>query len=149
MNNNYQNQIVTYLNQLLSNIAVLTNNMYNYHWNIVGPHFFGLHAKFQEYYEKNTEVFDVVAERIKQLNGYPATISKYSSISGIKEVESKNYNGNEAILNTISDFKFMHRMASDIASYASSIGDGVTGGIIGEYITYLEKQLWMLEANLK
>lgn len=148
-NSNMQSQIVTYLNQYLSSIAVLTNNLYIYHWNVVGPEFFSLHVKFQEYYEKATKEFDVIAERIRQLGGYPVTIGKYTTMSGIKEVESKSYNGNETITNTINDFKFIHRMGSDIASYASSIGDGVTNGLIGEYLTYLEKQLWMLEANLK
>jgi|LSQX01.1.fsa_nt_gb starvation-inducible DNA-binding protein len=150
MTNNYQNQMIPYLNQFLSNIAVLTNKMYNYHWNIVGSNFFSLHLKFQDYYEKMNDEFDIIAERIKQLGGFPITsLSQYSSISGIKEVESKNYNANEAINGIINDFKFLHRMGSDIASYAVSIGDGVTSGLIGEFLTYLEKQLWMLEANLK
>ena len=147
---NVQNQMVTYLNQFLSNIAALTIKMYNYHWNIIGPHFFTLHSKFQEYYEKGNEVFDVVAERIKQLDGFPiASLSGYSNTAGIRETESKNYNSSEAITDTISDFKYIHRMGSDIASYSASIGDGATGGLIGDYLTYLEKQLWMLEAYLK
>lgn len=150
MNNNYQNQMVAYLNQFLSNVAVFTNKMYNYHWNVVGPHFFSLHAKLQEYYEKGNEEFDLVAERIKQLEGFPITsLSKYSSISSIKEAESRNYKENEIIASIIGDMKLLHRIASDIASYASNGGDGVTGSILGEFINYLEKQLWMLEANLK
>ncbi|MDD4298993.1 MAG: DNA starvation/stationary phase protection protein [Bacilli bacterium] len=149
MNNNYQQQINHYLNQFLSSIAVLTNNMYNYHWNLVGSNFFGLHSKFQEYYEKGSEEYDVIAERIKQLGGYPVTLSSYPGLSAIKEVESKSYNGSEAINNTINEFKTMHRLGSDIANYAETSGDGVTASIIGDYLTYLEKQLWMLEANMK
>ena len=149
MTDSYPNQLVTYLNQLLSNIAVLTNNMYVYHWNIVGPLFFPLHSKFQEYYEKGTMEFDVIAERIRQLGGYPTTLSKYSSLSGIKEAVSRTYNSNEALSNTINDFKFMYKISADISAYAASIGDNVTSGMIGEYLTYLEKQIWMLEANLK
>jgi starvation-inducible DNA-binding protein len=149
-NNSYQNQMITYLNQFLSSIAVLTNKMYNYHWNIIGPDFWPLHVKLQEYYEKGNDEFDVIAERIKQLGGYPLTsLAMYSANSGIKEAESKNYTGREAIMGLINDFKIIHKMGSDIASYASSIGDGVTGGLIGDYLAYIEKQLWMLEANLK
>lgn len=149
-NTSYQNQLVPYLNQFLSTIAVLTNKMYNYHWNIVGPNFFPIHSKFQEYYEKGNDEFDIIAERIRQLDGHPITsLSRYSATSGIKEAESKNYTSGEAIASTISDFKFIHKMGSDMASYAEQVGDGVTSGLIGEYLTYLEKQLWMLEANLK
>jgi starvation-inducible DNA-binding protein len=95
-------------------------------------------------------MFDIIAERIKQLDGFPlSSLNGYSNTAGIKEVESKNYSGNEAVNNIISDFKFIHRMGSDIASYAASVGDGVTEGLIGEYLKYLEKQLWMLEAIIK
>jgi starvation-inducible DNA-binding protein len=147
---NMQNQMLNYLNQFLSNIAVLTNKMYNYHWNITGPHFFTIHSKFKEYYEKGNEMFDEVAERIRQLDGFPITsLAIYESTAGIRASESKKYSGSEAVTNTISDFKYIHRVGSDIASYAESIGDGATKSIIGEYLTYLEKQLWMLEANLK
>ncbi|MDD2203098.1 MAG: DNA starvation/stationary phase protection protein [Bacilli bacterium] len=149
MTDSYSNQLVAYLNQLLSNTAVLTNNMYIYHWNIVGPLFFPLHSKFQEYYEKGTSEYDIIAERIRQLGGYPATLSKYNSLSGIKEAVSKEYNSNEALVNTINDFKYMHRFASDVSAYASSIGDSVTSGIVGDNVAYLEKQIWMLEANVK
>ncbi|MFA5408058.1 MAG: DNA starvation/stationary phase protection protein [Bacilli bacterium] len=150
MNNNYENQITSYLNQYLSNLAVLTNKLYNYHWNIAGSTFFPLHSKFQEYYEKSSQEFDAIAERIKQLGGFPITsLSKYATMSNIKEVESKNYNASEALTGIVNDFKLMHKLGFDIANYASSIGDNVTSGIIGEYLTYLEKQIWMLEANLK
>ncbi|HHT37816.1 MAG TPA: DNA starvation/stationary phase protection protein [Mollicutes bacterium] len=147
---NYQQQIINYLNQFLSNIVALTIKMYNYHWNIVGPHFFTLHSKFEEYYKKSTDMFDIIAERIKQLDGFPiTTISGFSSNIGLREAESKNYTANEVIRSTIGDFKYIHRMGSDIASYAASIGDGVTSGLIGNFLQYLEKQLWMLEASIK
>jgi starvation-inducible DNA-binding protein len=147
---NMQTQMVNHLNQFLSNIAVLTNKMYNYHWNVTGPHFFVLHGKFQEYYEKGNEMFDEVAERIKQLDGFPITsLAAYENTAGIRSAESKKYSASEAVNNTISDFKYLHRIGTDIAGYAESIGDGATKSIIGDYLTYLEKQLWMLEANLK
>ena len=150
MNNNYQNQMITYLNQYLSTVAAFVVNMYNYHWNIVGPEFIELHLKFQEYYERGTEEYDLIAEHIKQLGGYPITsLSGYSQASGIKNVDSKSYNARDAITNTIADMRFLHRLGSDIKSYAAQLGDEITGGIIGDFLKYLEKQLWMLEAMLK
>ena len=148
MTNN--NQTINYLNQFLSNIAVSNIKMYNLHWNIVGVNFFTLHAKFQEYYEKLTDEFDVISERIKQLGGFPiASLNNYSSHSNVREIESRNYHSEEAIKEAINDFKQLHKIGSDIASYTSSIGDGVTSGLIGEFLTFLEKQVWMLEANIK
>lgn len=150
MNNNYRNQIIDYLNRFLSTNAILTSNMQNYHWNLVGSNFFPLHVKWQEYYEKGQDEVDVIAERIKQLGGYPITsLATYESNSGIRSLPSKNYTSEEVIRGTINDFEAVHKMGSDIASFAASSGDVITGDTIGKYLTYLEKQLWMLEANTK
>lgn len=150
MNNNNQNQTINYLNQFLSSLAVFNIKMYNFHWNMTGPEFFELHLKFQEYYEKVTEEFDLVAERIKQLGGYPVTsLEAYSQMSIIREFESKNYNAKESITNTITDMRILHKFGNDIKAYAASLGDDTTSGIIGDFLKYLEKQMWMLEATMK
>ena len=39
------------LNILLANYQVFYMNVRGYHWNITGPNFFELHAKFEEIYD--------------------------------------------------------------------------------------------------
>ncbi len=150
MNNNYQQQIVNYLNQYLADEAVLSNKISNYHWNLVGNDFFSVHAKFQEYYEKANEMVDLIAERIKQLGGYPLTSLKtYSEIATIKSAESKNYTSKEAITSLIADFSYMLNAGIEISRFAETAGDIGTSSLISDYLNYLEKQLWMLGATLK
>jgi starvation-inducible DNA-binding protein len=148
--NVYQNQIISLLNQYLSNIAVLTNNLYNYHWNIVGPSFFTMHEKFQEYYEETTEMFDVIAELIKQLDGYPiASLSEYNNISQIKPIPSKDYTQIETIKAVINDFEYMIMIGNNLLQYTNQIDNEIISSTINQYNQYFIKQLWMLKAHLK
>jgi starvation-inducible DNA-binding protein len=43
-------QVVESLNQLLINYQVHYQNLRLFHWNVKGPFFFVLHAKFEELY---------------------------------------------------------------------------------------------------
>jgi len=40
--------LVDKLNTLLANYQIYYQNLRNFHWNISGPNFFELHAKFEE-----------------------------------------------------------------------------------------------------
>ena len=46
------------LNEYLSNLKVLNNNLYNLHFNVIGEHFFTLHKKLEEYYHKVADMYD-------------------------------------------------------------------------------------------
>ncbi len=148
--NNYQQQMITLFNRYLSNVAVLINKLYNLHWNIEGPFFYGLHDKFEEYYDELHEIFDEVAERIKQFNGYPiANLKQYNETSQIKSIESKPYNEREAVMNLVNDFEYMIMISNQIINNAGEVNDEATIVLFGEYTYFFQKELWMLKANLK
>lgn len=150
MNNNYQYNLSHMLSVYQSNVAASILNLYNYHWNLVGESFFPLHKKLQEYYEHLTEVFDSTSERIKQLGGYPvASLKDLNDLSTVKNVPSKDYNQKEVIRGVIGDFGYLLDITKQIMDFSSQINDQVTMGLMIEYATWLEKQLWMLNANLK
>jgi starvation-inducible DNA-binding protein len=146
--NNYYQEMVNLLNQYLSNIAVLIVNLYNYHWNVVGPDFFPMHEKLQEYYEELTEIYDEVAERIKQLGGYPvASLNQYEGMAQIKTVASKDYYSKEIITNLIRDFEYMVNITNQLIEIADQANDEVSIVLLGDYGAFFQKQLWMLNAN--
>lgn len=149
-NNSYASNMTNILNQYLSNIAVLNINLYNYHWNVIGPLFNDLHSKLQEYYEQTTLMFDQIAERIKMLNGFPITsLQNYSQISTIKNIESKNYNDKDIIIAIIKDFEIILTMTYEIGTIANQANDLNTINLMTNYATFFDKQLWILRANLK
>ncbi len=150
MQNNYNNNSVDVLNQYLSNLKVLNNNLYNLHFNLVGPNFFTLHLKMQEYYEKVGEMYDSVAERIKMIGGFPITsLVEYEKNSTIKSMVSQDFTEKQALSVLENDFSFMINYSYDVSKYFSSINDHTTSGIISSNISFFEKQLWMIKASLK
>ena len=52
------------LNRQIAGWSVLYTKLHNFHWYVKGPHFFTLHAKFEELYNLATANMDEVAERL-------------------------------------------------------------------------------------
>ncbi len=136
------------LNEYLSNLKVLNNNLYNLHFNVIGEHFFSLHKKLEEYYHKVAEMYDAVAERIKMLNQYPITsLFETEEKSTIKSMRSQDFNTRQVYSVLINDFSFMLAFSKELEEYASSINDHVTASLMSDNIKFFEKELWMLTAS--
>ncbi|MGI6329865.1 MAG: Dps family protein [Bacilli bacterium] len=149
-NTNQQKEIINLLNQYLANIAVITTNLYNFHWNIIGPNFISMHKKLEEYYQEGLKMFDLTAERIKQLNGFPLTeLKQYSELAHLKNHPSKDYTEKEVIKNVLHDFNYLTAITKQIINYTESTNDLVTTSILSDFTSFLEKEQWMLNANLK
>ena len=69
-------KLILQLNQNLADVQVLYVKLHNYHWNIKGPHFWGIHNVTEGYYDYLAKQYDDIAERILQLNGKPLTTMK-------------------------------------------------------------------------
>ena len=63
--------LIKLLNELLANYQIYYQNLRNFHWNVSGPNFFELHAKFEELYTAANGGVDAVAERILTLGARP------------------------------------------------------------------------------
>ncbi|WP_297336008.1 Dps family protein [Algoriphagus sp.] len=141
--------LVEKLNKLLANYQVHYQNLRNFHWNVSGPNFFELHAKFEELYTTANESVDEVAERILTLGGRPfSSYSEYienSSISEAKEVkESKKMV--EIIKENLNTLLNIER---EVLESASEQADEGTVTLMSDYITAKEKVVWMLSAYLR
>src|SRR5690625_3586463 len=83
--------LVNFLNQLLSNYFVMYVKLHRYHWYVQGRHFFTLHEKFEEMYEMFHEDLDVIAERILMIDGKPlATMFNYLVEKTLNEANQKD-----------------------------------------------------------
>lgn len=141
---------VSMLNEYLANLKVLENNLYNLHFNIVGMSFFGMHRKLQEYYEKISQVYDAVGERIKMNNGYPITsLKQIEEVSTMKSMRSMDYTGTQVLEVLQNDFNFMKEYTNDLIHCYAKEGDFVTCDLLTKFLSYLEKELWMINSSLK
>lgn len=138
--------LVDSMNQLLATYQVHYQNLRGCHWNITGPTFFELHAKFEELYTKAQVVIDNLAERILTLEGRPLhTYSAYLKASQVKE--QRDLTGAKATVACVmQDMTVLIGLQRGVLSLSDKAGDEATGTLVGDNITAMEKDLWMLRA---
>src|SRR5699024_10518207 len=123
---NNQN-LINFLNQLLSNYFVMYVKLHRYHWFVQGRHFFRLHEKFEEMYEMFHEDLDEIAERILMIDGKPlATMSKYLDEKTLTEANADDKE-DEMISQLVEDYKqLISEIRDDGIKLASELEDEPT-----------------------
>jgi starvation-inducible DNA-binding protein len=136
--------LVESLNSLLATYQVHYQNLRGCHWNINGPAFFELHVKYEELYTKAQLVIDNIAERILTLEGRPLhTYSSYLKDSKVKE--QKDLTGAKATVACVmADMTELIGAQRKVLELAGRICDEATSTLMGDNITVMEKDLWML-----
>jgi starvation-inducible DNA-binding protein len=138
--------LVDGLNTLLATYQVHYQNLRGCHWNITGPTFFELHAKFEELYTKAQTFIDELAERILTLEGRPLhTFSAYLKHSRVGEKRDLT-GAHDTVMNVMEDMTELIGLHRDVLRSADDTGDDATATLVGDNITALEKDLWMLRA---
>ncbi len=141
--------LVKKLNNLLANYEVYYQNLRNFHWNVSGPNFFELHAKFEELYDAANLAIDETAERILTLGERP-----YSSfeefISNSKITEAKNITNPTKMVETVREnLNTLLELERGVMMTATEHNDEGTADLMSEYIAAKEKVVWMVSAYLK
>lgn len=141
--------LVAKLNELLANYQIYYQNLRNFHWNVSGPNFFELHAKFEELYTSATLGIDETAERILTLGSRPySSYREFIDYAEIKEamVVSDHIDMVEIIRNNLN---ILLRLERDTLNKANELDDEGTSSLMSDYITAKEKVVWMLSAYLR
>ncbi len=145
-----QNSNIDVLNEYMTNLKVMNNNLYNMHFNIAGESFFGLHRKLQEYYEKVAFMYDATAERVKMLGGMPITsLKEIEDISTMKSMKSMNFSGRQVLEVLDNDFTFLRDYTKDLIGYYEKDKDFYTVSMLTENLLFFEKELWMVKTSLQ
>lgn len=134
------------LNSLLANYQVFYQNLRGFRWNISGPSFFELHAKFEELYTSANLAVDEIAERILTLEGHPLhTFSDYLELSSVKPAKDLK-TAKETVGITISNMTTLIELEREILNIAGKVNDEGTDALMSDYIRAQEKTVWMLRA---
>ncbi len=137
------------LNELLADYSIFYQNIRGYHWNITGDKFFELHDKFQELYEDLFIKIDEVAERIKTLGHTPNhQFSVYQKLAKVKE-STEVSDGVKDVKETLESFKIIITLQREILDLSADANDEGTNALMSDYISGLEKLVWMYTAYLK
>ena len=143
------NAIAGSLNTLLADSTVFYQKLRHYHWNVQGPKFFELHAKFEEIYEKWAPFVDQIAERIIALDTVPLhTLADMLKHATLKE-DPELSDGAEMVNRTIADLTALVGAMHGIISAAEQAGDRTTANLLDDIADAAEGDVWMLKAWLK
>jgi starvation-inducible DNA-binding protein len=134
------------LSKVLSDTFVLYLKTHNFHWNVQGPQFLGLHEKFEEQYRDLWNSIDEIAERIRAL-GQPApgTTAKFHELAEIKENQGIPP-ATQMLHELVNDNETATRSIRAALSTAQAAGDEATAGLLSDRLAYHEKQLWMMKS---
>jgi len=141
-------QINASLGQLLADYQVLYQKFRNYHWNVRGEMFFGLHAKFEELYLDAAEKVDVLAELISS-NGQrpPSTLAEQLKLARLKE-DATTPAATDMVRNIVIDLEQLNDWLRQASLDASAAKDVKTVNVLDGFADGQEKTAWMLRAFL-
>jgi len=142
------NQLITELNQLLSDTHIYYQNTRGFHWNIKGSNFFQLHAKFEELYTEALTNIDEIAERILTIGGSPShTLETYLEQSNIKSVKDES-NDRKIVETIVQNIKQLIDQENKVKEAAAAAGDSETEDMMIALVNSQEKTNWMFASWL-
>ena len=149
LDNKKVNNVVNALNQLLADYQVFYTNLRGFHWNVKGKMFFGLHAKYEAYYNDAAEKVDEIAERILQLGATPENrFSEYLKKATLKE-DGFNPAGTEGMKKILDDLSILIKQEREVVKLAGEAEDEGTVALMDDFLISQEKMVWMISALLE
>ncbi|ASJ52234.1 DNA starvation/stationary phase protection protein [Brevibacillus formosus] len=144
-----ENTLYSVLNKQVANWTVLYTKLHNFHWNVKGPHFFTLHAKFEELYNEAAANLDSLAERVLSIGGKPvATLAACLNTASITEAQGSETA--EQMVETIArDFSILVDELKLAMETADQADDEATADMLLGIRSSLEKHIWMLKSFLQ
>ncbi len=141
-------KIVKGLSKLLADSYTLYLMTHNFHWNVTGPQFNGLHTMFMDQYTEQWNALDIIAERIRAL-GFPApgTYKEFSKLTAIKEVEGVP-SATDMLKLLVNAQETTARTARGLFPVVNEANDQPTADVLTQRLNVHEKTAWMLRSML-
>lgn len=118
----------------------------SFHWNVVGPMFYGLHKMTEEQYEDMAEAIDLIAERIRAIGFIaPGSFKQFYNLSSIQE-EDGAPSAEEMIRQLIEGNELCSRKLRASVGEAEEVEDVKTADLLTERIGKHEQNAWMLRS---
>ena len=138
------------LNQLLADTITLRDLYKKHHWQVSGPTFYALHLLFDKHFGEQSELVDMIAERIMMLGGVSiamsADVADWTLIPrpprGREPVRIQMSRLLQAHLLVLEEARVMARSAADKGD------DGTNDLLVSNVIRTNEMQVWFLAEHL-
>lgn len=140
--------VVEALKNVLADNYALYLKTQNYHWNVEGANFRGLHLLFEEQYTDLTTAIDTVAELIRGLGEKaPGTFEAYARATSIKP-GSESASAEQMVAELHEDQALIQKTLQAALEAAQTESDEVVAGFMIERLTVHRKAAWMLKSSI-
>ncbi|MCC1496026.1 Dps family protein [Alcanivorax sp. 1008] len=142
-------EVADELAKLLAETYTAYLKTHNYHWNVTGPMFHGLHTMFEVQYTELALAVDSIAERIRALGSFaPGSYAAFARLSEVKDDETVPPAAT-MLANLASDHRLIAERANKVMKLAAKHEDEGTAALASARIEIHEKTAWMLSAHLE
>jgi starvation-inducible DNA-binding protein len=151
LNDEARLEVGSMLNLLLADEYVLYLTTRDYHWNVTGPEFPGLHKQFEGQYEQIAQWIDDVAERARAIGagarGNLADLVKAARLSADRGIDLPAEH-------MLSELLALHeeltvQLRADSEACTERFKDAGTADFLTGLMEQHEKAAWMLRAQLE
>jgi starvation-inducible DNA-binding protein len=138
------------LNQILADTMTLRDLYKKHHWQVSGPTFYQLHLLFDKHFNEQSELVDLLAERIMMLGGVSVAMS--ADVAEMTRVP-RPPRGREEVPVQLSRLLHAHEIvlqeARALARKAAEAGDdGTNDLLVSSVIRTNEMQVWFAAEHL-
>lgn len=146
----YNNEYINTLQATQANLQQAHETAWAIHWLMRGSRFLTDHPLIDDMLEELFEETDWIAERIIQVGGMPLTsLNQVIQNTTINDVPSVyNDDTNDSIKQLVEIFESLDETYNALHTSASENKDVVTTSQVEQYLGYVEKTIWMLNAEL-
>ncbi|MGM8887001.1 MULTISPECIES: DNA starvation/stationary phase protection protein Dps [unclassified Psychrobacter] len=141
-------KMVDLLNSNLANLIDLSMDSKQCHWNLQGTGFIGVHQLLDDTYERLTEAYDTVAERIVILGGKANGISKRVVEDSVLETYPTDITEVDQHVRELTNrYKKIAEELRKAIDTAGEAGDEDTADLFTEVSRIIDKDAWFIGAN--
>lgn len=138
------------LNQVLADTMTLRDLYKKHHWQVAGATFYQLHLLFDKHFNEQTELVDLIAERIMMLGGVSVAMSAdVAEMTLIPRPPKGREEVPVQISRLLQAHEFILKEARAMARKASEDGDdGTNDLLVSNVIRTNEMQVWFVSQHL-
>lgn len=139
--------ISEYLGKLLVNEYSLYLKTLDFHWNITGHSFIGLHQLLESNYEWLKLTIDEIAERIRTM-GYTAPGAYRDPQANVMYGQTRNLTAAAMLAELVVDHEALTRQLRNTLNDVNGLHDYASEDMLIQWLKAHEKNTWILRSHL-
>jgi starvation-inducible DNA-binding protein len=139
-----------FLNVLLADTMCLRDLYKKAHWQVAGPTFYQLHLLLDKHYEEQSEMVDLIAERIQMLGGVSVAMAHdVAEMARVKRAPRGREEAPVMISRLLEAHELILTDGRSRAREAAELGDeGTNDLLVSNLVRTNEMEVWFLSAHL-